>query len=161
MGQRGRPSLEVGRRVNGAKCCCTETLGAFYSRYIRDSLLTKSKMAGQETFHVNLTPGKRCCCPGTLGATWVPKPCKSEIKQRSVDGEDQEQRAFREKKHFPSLPGLRKPLSKSQKWGISLVYSPLLLILRLMFPEPGKYCRKFHISTFLVTFSYLTRLWYP
>ena len=55
MGQRGRPSLEVGRRVNGAKCCCTETLGAFYSRYIRDSLLTKSKMAGQETFPVNLT----------------------------------------------------------------------------------------------------------
>ena len=48
------PSLEVGRRVNGAKCCCTETLGAFYSRYIRDSLLKKSKMAGQETFHVNL-----------------------------------------------------------------------------------------------------------
>ena len=86
----------------------------------------------------------------------VPKPCKPEIKQRSVDGKDQEQRAFREKKHFPSLPGLRKPLSKCQKWGISLVYSPLLLILRLMFPEPGKYCRKFHISTFLVTFSYLT-----
>ena len=90
MGQRGRPSLEVGRRVNGAKCCCTETLGAFYSRYIRDSLLTKSKMAGQETFHVNLTPSKGCCCPGILGATWVPKPCKSEIKQRSFDGEDQE-----------------------------------------------------------------------
>ena len=162
MGQRGRPSLEVGRRVNGAKCCCTETLGPFTQDILGTPRSQNLKWLGKKHF-MSIWPlanGAKCCCPGTLGATWVPKPCKSEIKQRSVDGEDQEQRAFREKKHFPSLPGLRKPLSKSQKWGISLVYSPLLLILRLMFPEPGKYCRKFHISTFLVTFSYLKRLWY-
>ena len=84
MGQRGRPSLEVGRRVNGAKCCCTETLGAFYSRYIRDSLLTKSKMAGQETFHVNLTPGQRCqvLLPWNTGSHLGPKAVQIRNKTK-------------------------------------------------------------------------------